>query len=682
MEKFIPSIVGAWLAGTYDRDRPVSKAASDGINSFLNTEEKVLSFWRRCQTQILEFAQEAIEETPETLSDERTVNADDFQAKFDRVVGASLSLVVNLLTKLSGQDVNKHVESYKRFIIGNTTLWGFIASKDAFVRRTTAQLLLTCLEMQPRLIEEDLETVGSAFIDQGLRSPQLSSSLAFVQALDKLTMYFPTAWTTSYKGKKTPIQRLRHFIGKGSQSGPVDFWKVLSSLLVRIPLGVLPGDFTGSVDFLKSLGDGISAREEPRTNTGTAWICYINVAKHLQSNLSDPNDKNQLLLATVYPLFEHFIRPTPDNSRWSTNNSTAALAKAFHLCVKSETHQPEGPIRQEWKRLADIVITDLRTSLPEQSKDYQKSQASVAAEAHRWFNLQSEILKYSGADRADTVLYKDVLIEASSSIINGAMEVMVARNGKPFGAAGALEGALRLAPELIVDTPSILDSIASFLDAELPKLIVSPSSSLLITTLKLVRPLPGREATLLSTWDSTVNTLVSLPASKEQAVAVEEMVSSRAAAKLARNNGKLQEFLLGSTSKCLQEGQGKWRRVFEAAIKFHALSSKSNGQLLDIIMADLDVKSPNSDNAVELLEFILGHYPQLLEDEDARQITIMTKLLAMGESTQPGMHSKANYLRSAISELGVSGGASYATGVPIVSIIQDNLEAVGPQSLR
>ena len=122
MEKFIPNIVGAWLAGTYDRDRPVSKAASDGMNSFFDTEEKILLFWRRCQVQILEFAQEAILETPETLSDERTVNADESQAKFDRVVGASLSLGINLLTKLSKQDINKHEEAYKRFITGNRIL--------------------------------------------------------------------------------------------------------------------------------------------------------------------------------------------------------------------------------------------------------------------------------------------------------------------------------------------------------------------------------------------------------------------------------------------------------------------------------------------------------------------------------------------------------------------------------
>src|SRR5277367_644614 len=112
MEKYIPSIVGAWLSGTYDRDRPVARAATDGIISFLDTEEKVLSFWRRCQPQILAYAQEAIKETPQTLSDERNMSSDDMQAKYDRVMGASMSLVINLLIKLDDNHIKKHQEEY------------------------------------------------------------------------------------------------------------------------------------------------------------------------------------------------------------------------------------------------------------------------------------------------------------------------------------------------------------------------------------------------------------------------------------------------------------------------------------------------------------------------------------------------------------------------------------------
>ncbi|KFY56103.1 hypothetical protein V496_06791 [Pseudogymnoascus sp. VKM F-4515 (FW-2607)] len=681
MEKFIPSIVGAWLAGIYDRDRPVSKAATDGLNSFFDSEEKILLFWRRCQVQILEFAQEAILETPETLSDERTVNADESQAKFDRVVGASLSLGINLLTKLSEKDINKHEEAYKKFITGNRILWGFIASKDSFVRRTTAQLVLICLEKQPGFIEEDLESVGTTFIDAGLRSPQLSSSLAFTHALGKLTATFPTVWTTSYKGKKPPLSRLRRFLEKGSQLGPADYWKALNSLLAHLPSGVLPTDITGATDFLKSLGDGISIRDEPRLNIPTAWICYVNTVRQLQKQLTDPKEQNQLLVATVYPLFEHFIRPTPEGTRWATGNSTAALAKAFHLCAASEARQSDAPLSQEWNRLAETVITGIQTSLPEQSKDFEKSQTSVASEAHRWFKLQAEICKYSGADRADAELYKHILTDASASIISRSLEVLSARNGKPFGAAGAVEGALRLAPDVVLGSASSEEAITSFLKTELSKLVTSPSAPYLIASLKLLCTFPGQEAVCLAIWESTIRGLINVPTSKQQAVAAEALISFVFISEAAQKNNDVQEFLFSSTSRYLQNGESEWRRVFEAAIKFNCFNNGKEAQVLDTITGSLDTETPGFLNAVDALEYVVAHRPQLLEERGTRHITVMTKLLELGESGHPGVVSKVGTLRSAIGNIGTSGGLPHEKGSPIVSIIQENLESVGPRSL-
>jgi hypothetical protein len=225
MEKYIPSVVGAWLAGTYDRDRPVARAASDGIASFLDTEEKVLLFWRKCQPQILSYAHEAIEEKPDTLSDERTVSPDDAQAKYDRVIGASLSLVLNLLKKLGDGDIKKQQDSYDSFLLGNKTLWSFSASKDAFVRRVTDQLLLICLEKQNHAIEQDLELVSATFVAEGLRATQSGTTLPFLQAVNALTEQYPHVWTSAFKGKKSPLSRLRQFIEKGSQVGPPEFWQ-------------------------------------------------------------------------------------------------------------------------------------------------------------------------------------------------------------------------------------------------------------------------------------------------------------------------------------------------------------------------------------------------------------------------------------------------------------------------
>ena len=98
--KHLPAIVAPWLAGQYDNDKFVSRAAHEAFNSVFRSEDKKNNVWRLYQASILEFARNVIvKETTSTLSDERTVSPDDASAKYSRVVGASIMVVSNLLGK-------------------------------------------------------------------------------------------------------------------------------------------------------------------------------------------------------------------------------------------------------------------------------------------------------------------------------------------------------------------------------------------------------------------------------------------------------------------------------------------------------------------------------------------------------------------------------------------------------
>lgn len=90
----MPQIIGAWLAGTFDNDRLVRKAAQDGFQQAFGTEEKRLNVLKVYIQPILEHCQTSIlRETVRTLSDERTVSPDDAEVKYARVVGTGISLL-------------------------------------------------------------------------------------------------------------------------------------------------------------------------------------------------------------------------------------------------------------------------------------------------------------------------------------------------------------------------------------------------------------------------------------------------------------------------------------------------------------------------------------------------------------------------------------------------------------
>lgn len=100
--RHLPRVIGAWLAGIYDNDRLVARSALESFTRAFSTEEKRNSVWKICQSSILEFVDDVIlQQTPLTLSDERTVKPDDAEAKYARVVGAALSLFNRVLGRFA-----------------------------------------------------------------------------------------------------------------------------------------------------------------------------------------------------------------------------------------------------------------------------------------------------------------------------------------------------------------------------------------------------------------------------------------------------------------------------------------------------------------------------------------------------------------------------------------------------
>lgn len=98
--RFLPKVIGAWLAGIYDNDRPVHQSALESFTRVFSTDEKRSGVWKVYQSAILEFVDDVIlQQTALTLSDERTVKPDDAEAKYARVAGTALLLFNRVLGK-------------------------------------------------------------------------------------------------------------------------------------------------------------------------------------------------------------------------------------------------------------------------------------------------------------------------------------------------------------------------------------------------------------------------------------------------------------------------------------------------------------------------------------------------------------------------------------------------------
>ncbi|KAK0129006.1 hypothetical protein ONS95_000946 [Cadophora gregata] len=672
MERHIPKIVGSWLGGTYDRDRAVARAANDGTKSFLDTPAKMALLYRRCEASILDYAQEAVEETAQTLSDERTMSADDMQAKYFRVIGSSISLISNLLSTLDTDAIHKHREKYEGIVSGNKKLWAFASCDDAFVRRATDQLMLVCLAKLPTIIESDLEFVSHSFIAEALKSSQTTSAFQLLSLLVTLTSKYPEIWTSSYKAKKGPLSRLRAFVAKGSQGGPPDYWIKLGQLVLRLPDEVLPSEPGPLLEFLDACRRGASNREEPRMNADVAWATYFSIMERFITLLPPGAVQEKLLPKGIFPIFGQYLFPAVANETWVIGANTSTLAKALTLCWSSNTDKQA--LDGEWARLEKEYSSKILTSLPEQSKDYNASQAAVIALSHRWFKLVADVLKTEQHE------VRDLLVPSSQRIITTCLGSITSRNGKPYSAAATVETALRLAPALVEDSPETLTALETFLEQELLKLVLSPSGPYLISILNLFRILPYKEATFERIWQSTLDGLLALPEDGNRSQMIAKLIASEAVSKISQENPGLQEFLVRGSTEAIQ-GNPECRSLFEAAIAFDIFSADASMKVLNQVLAALDARDSSLDGSLESLEFISKNQPSLLNNRSNIHVILITKLLGLTEISDLKLASRANALREIVEKSSITTDSETSRQSSLVHVIRENLETAVPQSL-
>jgi E3 ubiquitin-protein ligase listerin len=677
IEVHLKEFAGTWAAGMFDRDRAVSKAAKDSVTSVLDTEEKLLKFWKKLQPQILEYARGALKETPQSLCDDRSMSADEIQETYFRVVGSSILLFICLLSQLDKADLLQQQDGYQDFFGDNSIkLWGLISCEDAFVRKSVAQLLVITLQKQHGVIEGSLELLSKKFISEALRVPQTMSAYQLVQALDAITAQYPEVWTVSHKVKKPALSKLQDFIVKGSQGGPAAYWQSLQSLLGHLPDGILPTEIDGSLDFLKALRDGINSREEPRSNAASAWSSYFHIADLLVKHLSDESSKGKLFQEAVFPVFEQYFHPSLENSKWSLGENTAAIAEAYNICASTTDAALRTSLDNEWQRLADDFISRLQTSLPEQSKDYEISQASVLAEGNRWFSLVNEvfILQPGGT-------VKEILENQSSKIIATALSTMTNRNGKAYSAAGTVDAALRTTPALF-RIPANMDALWSFLDEHLSSLIISPSMKYLVSILRGLLFFPEQKPYFSKFWQSTVCSLLQLPKEQEpdQLRAITALIASRDVQALAEDNSGLQNLLYSVCVKALHGDKQAWP-VMEAAVTFHTIATTPAKKVVNQIIPGIDIVNVYLEDALNALKLFGEKSNDLLQDHDV-QVLLLTKLLALSEiRNNAQVSTRALILRGLVERSNEYSERTDASKAGIVSFLHEQIEAASPQSL-
>ena len=666
MERHVPSIVGAWLAGLYDRDRVVARAANDGLSSFLTTPEKVVAFWKKCQPPILDYAIGAIRETRETLSDERSTTPEDSEAKYFRVIASSLSLVLGLLQKVENGDIEKCQERYDEFF-EEDTVWKSITFDDTTVRKTFCHLAFTCLDR--KLPYADDVKARQAIVTGGLRTNQAGTAFEYIRVLTKLTQAHPEIWTSTSE-KKTPLARLQAFIAKGSQGSPPRFWESLDQLLTSIPSTVWTLQ-TSSAQ-LTSLKSGVTNREEPRTNTSSAWKCYLDTAKRLLQSLS-AEDQLEFGKEHIFPLFEQFLFQVSGRPSGIPLGANAMAIFVDAYIAAASTQPPlSTAFAEEWNRLGELFCANLSASLPEVSKEFQASQDKVAEEGRRWFGLVGLI--HSTLDGLSSAV-ADHTAAPSHSVISQCISLLENRNLKPFGAARAIEFALSTSPHLFKgdEWRKVSNFLQAAAQSDISKATESPAAKYLISCLNLLGAFTGFKDDFTKLWATWVEAILGLPATEARDTLLGSLISDSATSALARDREDVQSLIVSRTLSNLQDEVDSFA-LLSAAATNGALGTSACESLARELVAIIH-RQPQSSGALNALEILVRGQPQVFASNEELQMALVGRLLSISELGNESISAQAATIRSLLD--------SHSVGtLPLASIVRSNLEHADARSLE
>lgn len=679
MARHMPKVASSWAAGQFDNDKSVSRAANESFKQVFSSEEKMENVWRLYQVSILEYARDVVvKETANTLSDERTTSPDDSSAKYSRVVGASLMMVTNLMESISEADIEKGRALLNEFL-NEDKLWQFASHGDAFVRRALYRLLGTVLVRYKDILNPS--TISASVLVSGLNTTQSGSAFDYAKVLALLSVEIPDVWTTYYpgSGKKSAANRLCHFLRKGSQGGPPDFWSQIAALLVNLPLSILlrsadpesnpkvVGEKDSPTPILNALHEGLNSKDESRANRFAAWNAYLTASDVALSSFSDAATRRRIVTSSVLPIPAQYVRPSSDNSRWAV---TGALGQ--EVCVRACNQailRDAGSFEEEWNALSSNIVEDFKTSLPEQAKDYVKSQDSVSAEVDRWYSLQAALLKGKGQDITGIIFKQTVASEIISAV-----SVLQARNGKPYGAAAALEKLIQKLPKIVLSDEGCKAEIVTFVNDTLPNLLLSPSAKYLV---RILNHIDG-SCDLSRSYDKCMQMLAEAPESASKSIALESFISSPRLATIESLFG----MVIANLSQAIRDDNSMSWNIVMAAIS-NPVAPKS---LTDEILANMTeglLVGPKNVTSLHGLEMTIKHNSGKLTEfaRSPKGSNLLSKLLLLADSPDDGIAQRARYTSSTIEKaLATQGGAGQAAK-SLIEIVNKGLDTAEASSI-
>jgi hypothetical protein len=433
-----------------------------------------------------------------------------------------------------------------------------------------------------------------------------------------------------------------------------------------IPTAVLPKNAADAAELLSALQGGITRKEEPKYNHEAAFGTYIQIVALINDYLTD-GDKGKVMGETVLPLLMQYLQPSVNTSQWTIPaGASALLAEAMGLSGMAPT------LGDHWPLFTQQLVDAIKTSAPEQSKDYEKSQTAVTQHATRFAKLQEQARKVDALGPLQPVFN-----QSASLVVAEALGVLRNRNGKPYGAAGAIAVLLSHKSAIVAGSQTERD-LEGFVREDLQALILSPSSNHLVDILYAM----SDRAFFKDAWSNTLKAVLKELDTPTKNKVLEALLTSPRIPPgfdLASADPELQRFVTNSVHEAV-EGAGEWdtfNRILQSRARIVAADTSED--ILTYLTQSLSI-SQRAPYSLQGLRQIVRANPTLLRDftATARGSELLQSLLRASESPSDEVAQGASAVSASIQAL-LSSNAD--TSHSVYSLIHEGLREATPNSV-
>ena len=474
--KYMPRVIGPWLAGECDNDKSVVNSCKSAVTSVFTTSEKRDALRTIYQRSIAEHCRDSlIQETPSTLSDDRMTSREDSEALYALVVSSRLNLLTSLVTSLQESELSKQYDLYTE-ILQAGSLWDLFASPDSSIRQSILRFVKACTTSLKDLVEAQIDVISPVLLSKKALKQQRGTSYAFSQALLAISAELPTLWSHVNQSKFGIKQRLGLWLQNGSQGAPPGFWTDVSKIIQGIPSQFLPSSTTDIDNILDSIGRGIHQRGESVQGRIAGWNAYVDVFGLLLPRLSSEEERNDVVNTKGYALIMTYLEPSP-TAILSIESTGPVGSSAVAKLLSNEALQKA--ILSKLNSLTGHFMEDLEASVGKSDNISASEQQNCRDEASRFLGIVLELLGRTNAEKEARNIFNEI-----ENALRGCIQLVKDRDGLPVGVSQCIEAFLsRLQSSNLLTRPAVKQSLNSFLLSDIPRLVTSPSQPYLISVL-------------------------------------------------------------------------------------------------------------------------------------------------------------------------------------------------------